>query len=190
MEELATRGSAILASAEFSDVLCDRTDRPRVRERFSPELKAALVTMKRTTWHPRAMWIEMLRAVVSVHNDPLASHADLVECGQFISKDAANTFMKLILKIMTPRLFARKFPDFWIRDMRGGVMTVDPAELSNNRFVIYLEDVDGFEHVGPVACGYIGFAMEQITGVPVDIVVSPWSLACPGPSEMRWDISW
>jgi len=190
MEELTTKGSAILASAEFSDVLCDRIGRPRVRERFSPELKAALATMKRTTWHPRAMWIEVLRAVVSVHNDPLASHADLAECGKAICEDAASTFMKLILKIMTPRLFAKKFPDFWVRDMRGGVMTVDPSELTHNRFVAHLVDVDGFEHVGPAGCGFIGFAMEKITGGPVNIVVSPWSLERPGPAEVRWDVSW
>jgi hypothetical protein len=190
MEELATRGSAILASAEFSDVLCDRAGQPRVRERFSPELRAALLTMKRTTWHPRAHWIEVLRAVVSVHSDPIASRADLAECGKAICEDAANTFMKLILKIMTPRLFAKKFPDFWVRDMRGGVMTVDPSELEHNRFVAYLKDVDGFDHVGPAGSGFIGFAMEKITGGPVNIVVSPWSLERPGPAEMRWDVSW
>jgi hypothetical protein len=91
---------------------------------------------------------------------------------------------------MTPRLFAKKFPDFWVRDMRGGVMTVDPSELSHNRFVVHLVDVDGFDHVGPVANGFIGFAMEKITGGPVNIVVSSWSLERPGPAELRWDVSW
>jgi hypothetical protein len=190
MEEIATRGSAILASVEFSDALCDKAGQRRVRETFSPELKAALVTMKRTTWHPRAAWIEVLRAVASVHNDPVVSKADLAECGKAICEDAANTFMKLLLKIMTPRLFAKKFPDFWLRDMRGGVMTVDPSELEQNRFVAYLKDVEGFDHVGPAGNGFIGFAMEKITGGPVKIIVSPWSLERPGPAEIRWDVSW
>ncbi|MFS8065911.1 MAG: hypothetical protein ACMG6S_06005 [Byssovorax sp.] len=190
MEELAARGSAILASVAYSDGLCDSVGRARVREKFSPELKAALVTMKRTTWHPRAMWIEVLRAVVSVHNEPGASHADLIGCGKAICEDAASTFMKLLLKMMTPRLFARKFPDFWVRDMRGGIMSVDPSDLAKNRFVVFLEDVEGFDHVGPAGVGFIGFAMEKITGGHVDIVVSPWSLERPGPAKIRWDVSW
>jgi hypothetical protein len=190
MEARAVKGSVILASVDYADTLCDRLGCPRVREKFSPELTAALVTMTRTTWHPWAILVEVLRAIASVRHDPVASREDLIACGQAISQDGLNTFLRLLLKIMTLRLFVMKFKDFWSRDVRGAVMTVDSSAFEQRRVTCTLEHVDGFDHLGPTGIGFIGLAMEKIAGCPVAIVVSPWSLEQPGPATLRWDISW
>jgi len=190
METPQTRGSAILASVTYVDALCDGASRPHASPGFSQELKEALRDMKRTTWHPRGLWLEVLNAVVAVQSDTEKSYADLVGCGNAICEDAVNTFMKLILKIMTPRLFARKFPDFWTRDMRGGYMVVDGSEIDRNKVSITLKEADGWDHVGPVGCGFMGFAMQRITGGPVRVVTDDWSLSRPARPEVTWVISW
>ena len=169
---------------------CNEGEQTRALAQLSPEVREMLPRLKRVDWYPRAQWIELLRAVVSIHHDPVQSYEDLVSCGRYIAEDATNTFLRLLMKMLTPGLFARKFPEFWRRDNQGGRIEVDAARINENRVVMYIKDVEGFDHIGPVGAGYISFAMGAITGKPIQIALESWSLDRPGPPEVRYEVSW
>ena len=191
MPEIQCKGSIILATVAYTDELCAKEGRPRIRDALSPSLSAALPTMQRVAWRPITEWVEVLRAIVAVcDNDEARAYDALVQCGRAICEDAAGSFMKLLLRMMPPALFCRKFPDFWRRDFTGGTFVVDTSRLAENRFQAILRDIEAFDHVGPVAVGFIGFAQEKVTGKSVSVQRTGWSLERPGPPEVVLELSW
>jgi hypothetical protein len=190
MAELMTRGNAILGAAGHLDRICDPRTRGRVRAATTPELQAALPTMTRNGWYPRRMFIEVLHHIASVNNERDRSYEDLAQAGSAIAEDASNTFLKLLLRMATPRLFGAKFPDFWARDLQGGHPEVDTSRVRENRMVIFFKDVEHFDHIGPAGAGFIRFGLRHITGKYVRVTTHGWSLENPGPPEIRQDISW
>lgn len=189
--EEATRGSVLVGLVSFLESNCDAPTYARVRDSFSPELKSDLANVKHAVWYPRAHFIELNRAIANLHADSDEEAAEaLTEAGRHICEIASNSFMKLLLRMLTPKMFSQKFPDFWDRDNRGGACRVDTSELDQNRMVAWIEDVKGFDHVGPVARGYVGFAMERITGKPVKITMEGWSLENPSEESIRLQCEW
>lgn len=189
MAELMTRGNAILGAAGYLDRISGPSAQPRPAH-ASAELQAALPTMTRNAWYPRRFFIEVLRRIVSVHNDPISSYEDLARAGSAIAEDASNTFLKLLLRMATPRLFGAKFPDFYKRDLQGGYAEVDASRIRENRMLISFKDVEHFDHIGPAGAGFIRFGLHHITGKVVTILTHGWSLETPGPPEIRHEISW
>ena len=89
--------------------------------------------------------------------------------------------MKLLLKVLTPRMFARKFPDFWARDYRGG--SVEVESIDDNRLVIILKGVDDLDHMGAIAAGFIGTTFEAIGVLGLQVLRPNWSLAGRSPGD-------
>jgi hypothetical protein len=185
-----TRGSLILNAAAYSDVLCDEAGVRRVRHGLSQELRRALATMSSTAWYPRAYYVEVLRGIVQVHNEPSQSYLDVVRCGRTVFENEANTLMKLLLRGMSARLFLRKFPDFWAQDMVGGALRVDSSQIERNEVTLLVTEVAGFEHLGPLCVGFAGRALEQVTGKQVDATQTGWSFDEPDADELTLRFSW
>ena len=188
-EERMTRGMVLSGIDGFIGKRYDEATARRLRDGYSDELKTALRDVKIAAWYPRAFFIELNRAVASAAGSD-AAYNDLLTAGRSIAEIATNTFMKLLLRMLTPRMFAKKFPDFWKRDNKGGYIHVDSAGLDDDRVVFYLRDVEGFDHIGPIAAGYISFALSAITGKEVGIKLTGWSVEKPAASELRYDVSW
>ena len=189
MEEPMTRGMVLAGIDGFIGKRYDQATAQRLRDGYSTELKTAVRDVKIAAWYPRAFFIELNRAVASVAGNDSA-YTDLLGAGRSIAGIATNTFMKLLLRMLTPRMFAKKFPDFWKRDNRGGYIQVDPARLDNDQVVFFLKDVEGFDHIGPVAAGFISYALGAIVGKEVAIKLHGWTFDRPAPAEVRYDVSW
>lgn len=189
-EAIRVRGSNVLSTVAFAERLCAQEGRPPFRDGLSPETTAALAATTPTSWCPREAWMEMLRGLVALRADEAGARDVVVRCGRAICEDATNAFLKLLIKFMTPSLFCKKFPDFWRRDFQGGELTVDASEISRNRFTTFIRGIGGFDHVGPIGVGFVGFAMDRVAKKEVQVELVGWSLACPGPPEVRLVVSW
>ncbi|HEY5947385.1 MAG TPA: hypothetical protein VIV40_17900 [Kofleriaceae bacterium] len=185
-----TRGMVLAGIDGFIGKRYDEATARRLRDGYSPELKAALRDVKIAAWYPRAHFIELNRAVGSVAGNDSA-YDDLLSAGHNIAEIATNTFMKLLLRMLTPRMFAKKFPDFWKRDNKGGYIQMDPtSKLEEDQVVFFLKEVEAFDHIGPVAAGFISYALGAITSKKVGIKVHGWTYDRPAPAEIRYDVSW
>jgi hypothetical protein len=106
----------------------------------------------------------------------------------FIGEAATNSFLKLLMRVMTPAVFSKKAPDLWARDNRYGRMETE--QVAKGHLVTHLRDVGGYYHAGPVAAGFGMFALRAVGAKDIDVKVSGWSLTTPCPPEVRLDMTW
>src|SRR5262245_17702116 len=97
----------------------DAATTERIMDQLPNEVTLALEKIKPAEWYPREYLIAMLRGIVNVKNDETKSYEDLVNYGLYVSNEATNTFLKILMKMLSPALFMRKVPEFWQRDHRG-----------------------------------------------------------------------
>lgn len=145
---------------------------------------------KAQDWRPRkdltALWNAIADAV-EPHNQENVQQA-LARCGEKVGAYATNTFFKLLLKILTPRMFASRFSDFYKRDQVGGEGVVE--EIQPNRVVLLARGIKGYDHFGPVTAGWAAVPFRGMGLNNVRSTCSPWSLEEPGPEEVRFTIEW
>lgn len=169
-------------------------DNPELRARIDPSvvkhLEEVNATVKGTDYVAWGELITPWRAICDAHaGDAEAARAALVHCGNMIGEHATNSFLKILLRMLTPQMFGTKFPSFWGRDIRGAA----PAEVQFNggkEMTITLKDVEGFDHIGPIAEGWIGFTLRTMKVKNLVVSCSPWSLETPGPPEVRIHVQW
>jgi hypothetical protein len=141
-------------------------------------------------WRPREEGMALWKVIAETHDpgDDEGAYQTLVRTGEAVGGYATGTFLKLLLKVLTPRMFARKFPDMFARDHKFGRIEIDTVE--DHGMVVIFKEVGGYDYFAPFAHGWGGFALKSIGVKNLKMRLTPWSLAAPGPAEIRCDASW
>jgi hypothetical protein len=162
---------------------------PALREPVQRQCDHVLVRLgdvDRTAWYPLQDAIDMYKAIYDQYDDPQKGFDALWRAGHHVASDAAGTFLKLLLKVLTPKLFARQFPEIWRRYHDWGELRADLGDLEQNK--VYFT-MPGYPYVPPVTAGwleylFLGFGMKDVN---VDVKVSP---AGPWPDQVDFEVSW
>jgi hypothetical protein len=142
-------------------------------------------------WYPASFANELNSGMAAVHRTDEKKVYDLLEgLGMFTADKATSTFLRLLMKILTPGLFAKKAPDFWARDNRVGTMEADTSMLDEKRLVVHLRGISPLVHVAPSAAGFARFALKAIGLKNLNVETRGWSLKVPAPEAVQFDISW
>ncbi|HUQ02097.1 MAG TPA: hypothetical protein VM261_06340 [Kofleriaceae bacterium] len=189
MSTAQIRGYSLRQTARYLDHKFDPDTKKRLIETMPHGSRSMLSSFDAAEWYPRDHSTALFRAIATARGGD-AAFDDLVGCGEFIASEATNTFLRLLMRIMTPTLFAKKIPEFWKRDQRGGAFEVDVSEADKGRIGMKLVDVEGYDHIGIVSIGWIQFGMSALGKKGVKIEQDGWSPANPGPSEIRYQVSW
>ena len=187
-----TRGYAITRTVEFIKSGYFKPDAVnRILESLPGDMRDALPNLKTSEWYPREYMVPLMRGIASVKNDNVGSAEDLANYGQAVASEATNTFLKILMKLLTPTLFAKKFPEFYARDHKGsGHFEVDIEKVKDGKITIKLVGAEGFDHIGAASVGFFRFGIESISGPgSVDIKTRGWSLATPSPHEVFYDVT-
>jgi hypothetical protein len=180
------KGYIIQNTSRF--MLEDAEVRPRLERSLVQDVQQRLLAFNPTGWYPRSEIIRLNRAIAATQLDEASAYAALVRTGEFAGRAAIGTFMKLLFKMLTPKMFASKFPDFFKRDHQGGEAAV--AEVSDRRVVLVARDIAGFDHFGPNTVGFAAVAFTAMGLKGLKVTCAPWSLAEPGPAETRFTATW
>jgi hypothetical protein len=188
MSGIQVRGYTVLKAASYLRGRVGEEEARRLFEGFSPELRQALNTAAPAAWLPVAHIAELHRAVAALGkgNDDLA-RKELITCGQTMANEATNTFLKLVMRVLTPTLFAKKLPSLWARDATGGKYHVDVAE---DRLVCRLSEMDEFDHIGPISVGYVSFSLEAMGKTIEKTELHNWSLSNPSAPDCWFELTW
>ena len=180
------KGYCILSTGRF--ITEDASLRQRVSKEVLAEIARQQTTIKPKDWIPRPEIMVLWRGVADAAADDAGAYSDLIRCGESIAEHATGTFLKLLLKVLTPGMFARKFPDLWAHDHQGG--RIENDEIQDKSMRITIKDIEGFDHVGAAAPGFICFALKAI-GLKNIVTRSPnWSRATPGPRDAPLIVTW
>lgn len=185
------RGYSVKQQLNFLETQFEPSVSEKLVAQIPQDVRRHLAEVKPVEWYPRQYSVHVLRAIAAHGGkDERVVQADLVRCGIFISTEATNTFLKILMKMLTPALFGKKIPDFWSRDMKGGRFEVDVSKASERRIQLSLCDVEGFDHIGVVSIGWISFGMQAMGKSDVKVVQQGWSLATPGANKITYDLTW
>jgi len=184
------RGYSIKQQLHFLEQ-CERELLSRWRETVPADIRNTLDSLKAAEWYPRAYSVDILRAIAAHHgSSEQATYEAMGRCGTFIAEEATNTFLKLLMKVLTPALFAKKIPEFWKRDHTGGHFEVDTAGAKSGSLELELRDVEGFDHIGAVAIGWMTFGFTAMGKRDVVVTQKGWTLANPGPANIQYRVRW
>lgn len=185
------RGYSVQQQLNFLETQYEPAVSNRLLDTIPSDIRAGLRDLKAAEWYPRAYSVAVLRAIASNYgNDEKLVFGDLSRCGTFIATEATNTFLKLLMKILTPTLFAKKIPEFWKRDQTGGHFEVDTSGAKDGTLKLELCDVEGFDHIGVIGIGWISYGLTAMGKNNVTVNQTGWSLATPAPKNIRYDVSW
>lgn len=187
MTDNVIRGYLILGCMDYIDSLGEES-----KQRVYASAKGAIqqrAAYDKMLWYPLSTISALYTGIAELHEgDEGKALAALRGCGTFIAAAATSSFLKLLMRIMTPSVFANKAPSIWARDNRYGRMETEL--VGPGKMVVHLHDVADYRHVGPVVAGFGSFAMLAVGAKDLDVKVSPWSFANPSPADVRIDMTW
>jgi hypothetical protein len=185
------RGYSVQQQFKFLETQYPGEKSARLIEGIPPDVLAGIRNAKPVEWYPRRYSLELLRAIArGCDGNEEKAAEELLRCGTFIATEATNTFLKLLMKIMTPTLFFKKMPELWARDQRGGHFEVDTASVGDKMGRLTLCDVEGFDHIGALGRGFISYGLGAIGKSDVNVVQTGWSLKTPGPRNVTYEVTW
>lgn len=185
--ETAVKGYMVQFAGRF--VVEDPVLSTRVPPSLIEEIRFQQDSIKPNEWVARENLVRIYRAIAETHpDDERAAYDDLVRCGTAMGGFATGTFLRLLLKVLTPRMFAKKFPDLWARDHKRG--RIEVVSVDDRSMVMLFKEVEGYDHFPPVAAGWGGSTLTGIGVKNLQMKVVPWSLAEPTAPEVRVIATW
>lgn len=168
----------------------DQALAPQMRQKVldaTPDLTSKRESLKKTEWYPLAYAVDQCAAIDAQFEDPHKSYDELKRCGHFIADDAASTYMKLLMKVLTPKLFARQFPEVWKRYHDFGKLASDMSHIEENRVVF---TIPGYPYVAPMCHGWLEFAFDCLgkgNSLEVETNQPP---GAPVPDLVEYRVKW
>ena len=192
MSEIKARGYLIPATAKYLRENVEAHEWERIRAALSPQLTGLLDKGPEPAgWYPVTLLGELHRQIAQTiggGDDERAKQA-LYNSARYAASEASNTFLRLVLKMLSPALIAKKIPDLFKRDFSSSNGTVT-IEVSNEKITGKLHNLNGFAHCGVLCPGFTGFAVEATGGTVDKVVVHDWSLKSPNVDGTWFELWW
>lgn len=179
----------IHGAASYIEKAYEPATRKQIYERISPRVRELFAFVNKFDWYPSADAAETFRAIAAHHRDGDGKLDRALEgVGREIAEAASTTSLKLVFRLMTPALFAKKAPDLWERNSCGD-LAVTTFDAGERRMTMKLSDVGGFDYISLVACGFVLFALEEV-GCKKPAARFAFDAAEPGPSVVDYEFTW
>lgn len=187
-KDFQVRGYAVANAAKYLRQQLGEAEAQRVFDSMSPATRETISSKKPADWAPVSALSELTRAIAAQAggNDARAQEM-LINAGVFMAEEAANTFLRLMLKLITPELFAKKIPSIWSRDFTRGQLT---AEAFPNRIVCRTQDMAGFDHAVCTAAGFVTYIFQNMGKKIEGTTLSGWSLSKPCEPGASFELTW
>jgi hypothetical protein len=186
MERLI-KGVHILPFVDFIHERYDDKRQQAIMEAMRPETLQMIKTIKRDEWRPAELVADVNRAIYDTSPTPDAGYDDIVAAGAASADYAAGTYVRLLIKLMTPKIMASKWPDIWKKSHNFGVMK--PRLEGDRMLKLSLTDVAGYTHIGPCAVGFLSFSLHAM-GLPDAKVIQFNRSASPNSESYEFEITW
>jgi hypothetical protein len=190
MSELQARGYLIKNIAAYVQDRIGSQEWARVSVNLSPELRALVGgEIKTAGWYPIAQLNELSSIIINTiaKGDQESARQAFQTCGQYCAREAINTFLKLLLKMLTPGLLVKKLPDIFRRDFSDGRLV---PELKGNTLICRHYDLPDFKHCAPYSSGFVMAAFDAMGKSIEKVSVGNWSLAEPYVDGTCYEIMW
>src|SRR4029078_8307514 len=108
----------------------------------------------------------------------------VVRVGCYQCTDTREGYLRLLLEVLTVKMFAKKAPDIWARDANFGRVVVEQTStLEEGQLRLVFKELGRFPYFGLVAQGWLAAALEEMGHKELSVGLNGWSLANPDPGE-------
>lgn len=167
----------------------------RIERGISPELRLLFENARAEDWYPYAHYEEGFKALIATCDDPVEARNAVYRVGRAACEATVNTFLRLVLRMMTPGLFARKCNQLLGADFKGfpggaPVVKYDLSRESQGEAIIELTNAGNHPFLGASAVGYIEFAFEHMGKKGVKVEERDCDVADFRAPFARWYVTW
>lgn len=188
MSERCTKGTNLANIVSFIDNHYSHSDRQKIYTHISNELKSKLKDIDSSAWYPVEHENELERAMAKVAANEAEVEANARALGRHIFNQALGTFMRLVIRVLTPAMFFKKTGEIWPRMFDFGSFQADASAIKDNRAVMHMRGVEGCDYIPAVSAGFIEQAVTAIGYANVAVKVSPIDGEPAG--NFRFDVQW
>lgn len=162
------KGIHVIPLHDFIKENYDEDTRNGIYERMSEPAREMLRTIKREDWMPVELVGNVADALFRANDDAEQGYQDIVKAGAAIADYATNTYVRLLIKLMTPKIMASKWPDIWKKSHNFGLMQ---CQLESDRMLrMTLAEVGNYTHIGPTAAGFLTYALKAMNMPDANVV--------------------
>lgn len=188
--ERTSRGYMITSSVAYIEKAYDRATQEKILNSMPERIRSLIANVDKVGWYPVEDVAEIFRAVANHHHATDGRVLEALEgVGRSIGETATNTFLKLVLKLLTPSLFASKMGRFWPRDNRCGTLKCTEFNEAEKLIRAELTGMTGYDFIGPVVAGFLLYTLEGL-GLKSSSVTYPWNFEVPGPDAIVYEYRW
>jgi hypothetical protein len=178
MANVEVRGNCISAVLGYLEQAYDAERRRRVVTAIPPEAIAAMNEAQDKGFYPASYFCAGLQAVAETSSSLEEARREVINVGNYIASASIASFMRLIMKMMTPKLLAHKLPDFFAKDFRNTRARLIAEVSQAGEMKVSALD---FAELPYVACAAVGWVRTGLEGIGCRVV------AVDGPSE-HWNL--
>lgn len=189
-EQRQIKAYGFVGTLEFIEKHYDAAARQRILDGLMPETRRLMETVKKAQWAPPLATTELWAGIVRESGDLESGREALVRGGRYVGNFATNTYLKLLMKMLTVNMFAKKFPDIWARDANFGKVTVDASQTDKGRLMVRFQELGTYPYFGPSCQGWLSFSLETMGLKNVKCELEGWSMQNPDPGELVYRITW
>src|SRR5687767_5169368 len=107
--DFQARGYILAATFKFLRETAGERKTGEIMEGVSPALQEAARAVTPAGLYPVPLFAELNRTLVKhlAGNDEEKAKEVLIQCGRYIGREATNTFLKLLMRMLTPKLIMK-----------------------------------------------------------------------------------
>jgi hypothetical protein len=158
--------------------------REAIRKQLGKEAENALLTATGKEWCAAEHVAEVYAAIATAWASGEERRAGFFKIGTIIGSEAANTFMRLFMKIVTPAMLFKQFPKVWPKYADFGKFEL--GVLSSDRFEFTVRDLSPMTYQPLVSSGWTHYMLEAMSRKNIQITTEPESGILEGNT---WDMT-
>lgn len=179
------KGANIVSTVSYLDKYCTKEQRDQILAKFSPELRELLPKVNRVDWYPFEYCLEIVYGIASVHEKFEDQEAAILQLGRHMGEVASTTFLRLLMKILTMRMMAPKWQNFWEQYFNFGSMRAQM--VSDHHLIVRVEPA--FPWAYKIGQGWVEVICESMSLKNVKMVCDLPRGQIEG-AEYRLDVTW
>jgi len=173
----------------------DREQAQLIESKLSDDARRALHETSPEVWYPINVWKESLDRIVACAPDAESARIAVRSAGRFICEGTVNSFLRVLMRIMTPTLFAKKSGSMIGKDFRGfsgGApdYSYDLSKEPEGMVTLQIKNAREHPYLGGTGQGFIEFAFHYIGKKNVIFDEPNCPLNDYAPEVVFWRVRW
>ena len=184
------RGTHIVPLLQHVQSTYDAETKQTIYGSLTDTTRTALGQLDSDVWYPASIVAEVNRCIFNAHGDPSKGYAAVRETGAAIAEYGVNTFMRLLIKLMTPEMLAKKWPTIWGKSHNFGHMKTEMDSTRDRWMSLTLSEVEDYSHIGPCVVGFISFSLKAMGRSQASVVEPNLDWTRETAASYSFEVTW